>query len=68
MIVQKTDSPIVDSIGQSYRPMRYRSDSFEMELLCLSKICLKTVGSSSHRTMTNINLLLIKSNSLNYLL
>jgi len=22
MIVQKTDSPIVDSIGQNYRPMR----------------------------------------------
>jgi len=58
----------VDSIGQNYRPMRQRSDSFEIALLCLTKICLKTIGSLSHRTITNINILLITSNSLNDLL
>ena len=45
----------VDSIGQNYRPMRQRSDSFEIALLCLTKICLKTIGSLSHRTITNIH-------------
>ena len=59
-IVQKTDSPIVDSIGQNYRPMRQRSDSFEIALLCLTKICFESIGSPSHRTITNINLLLTR--------
>jgi len=31
-IVWKSDSPIVDSIGQNNQPMRYRSDSFRRSL------------------------------------
>jgi len=62
------DSPIVDSIRQNYRPMREPSDSFEIALLCLTKICFKCIGSLSHWTITNINLLLVQNNSLNDLL
>ena len=31
-IVQKSDSPIVDSIGQNNRPMRWRCDSFSASI------------------------------------
>jgi len=49
--VQKTDSPIINSIGQNYWPMRYQSDSFEIALLCLTKNSFRSIRSTSHQTV-----------------
>jgi len=75
--MQITDSPIVNSIGENYRPMRQRRDSFEIAAVIDKDLRSDVVinpfgkalqnfsekGSFTPRTITNINLLLVKNNS-----